>query len=174
MKVYDPLAQYQQQGIVAPSFLTRMLAFFVDMALLSVTIFAPMSLFAEQFIPTADYKTAYQYFLSNAAAANVLTIVFFFMFVLAILYFTLLEYLIGQTAGKRLLLLKVVDISGKHPAFWQCIVRNLVLLPVFPFVIFWVVDPLYLLFTKQRLTEQLSRTRTVNYINNNIPWKEKL
>ncbi len=174
MKIYDPLAQYQQHAIVAPSFLTRSLAFFADMALLSVTIFAPLSLLAEQFVPAADYTTAYQYFLSNVSAANVLTIVFFFVFVLALLYFALLEYLLGQTAGKRLLRLKIVDVSGKQPAFWQCIVRNLVLLPVFPFMIFWVVDPLYLFFTKQRLTEQLSRTRTVNYINSNIPWKEKL
>lgn len=168
MKQYDPLARYQQQELQAPSFLARSLAFLLDLSLLGMTIFAPVSLLAEQFIPATDYKSAYHYFLSNVAAANVLTIVFFFVFVLGILYFTLLEYLIGQTAGKRLLRLKIVDLSGKNPAFWQCLVRNLVLLPVFPFIIFWVVDPLYLLFTKQRLTEQLSRTRTVNYINNNI------
>ncbi len=161
MKPYDPLQQYAQKEVAFPSFFTRMLAFFIDLSLLSMTIFAPVSLLADKVIPVTDYKTTYQYFLSNVSAANVLTIVFFFIFVLGILYFALLEYLIGQTAGKRLLHLKVVDTSGKNPAFWQCLVRNIILLPLFPFIIFWVVDPLYLLFTKQRLTEQLSRTKTI-------------
>ena len=58
--------------------------------------------------------------------------------------------------------LKVEGNEGKMPKLWQCFVRNLVFLPIFPFIIFWFIDPLYLVLTKQRLSEQLTKTRTVN------------
>jgi len=157
---YDPFKQYNKISNV-PSFFSRTLAFLLDISILGFTVFAPVTSFAQKLVPNADYTSAYQYFTQNDKVANVITVVMLFVFVLVMLYFILLEYFIGQTAGKRFMNLKVVSVDGERPKFWQCVVRNIVLLPVFPFVIFWVLDPLYLLFSKRRLSEQLSRTRTV-------------
>ena len=44
---------------------------------------------------------------------------------------------------------------------WQCILRNIVVLPFFPFIILWVVEPIYLFTQGRRLLERLSKTRTV-------------
>lgn len=166
MKKYDPLAQYQlSPAIQQPSFLRRTLAFLLDMMLLFITVFAPVSTLLEDFVPkTTNIVTAYQALLQHQTNSSVITVVMLFVFLLVVLYFTLCEYFLGQTAGKRLLDLRAENLEGNTPTFWQCLVRNLVFLPIFPFMLFWIIDPLYLVFTKQRLSEQLSRTRTVNCV----------
>lgn len=167
MKKYDPLAQYQLPlQPQTPSFWRRTLAFLLDMALLSITVLAPVSTLLEHFVPTTttNIAAAYDALTQNQSTSTVITVVMLFISLLVVLYFTLCEYLLGQTAGKRLLDLKVETIEGARPTFWRCLVRNLIFLPIFPFILFWIIDPLYLLFSKQRLSEQLSRTRTVNYI----------
>ena len=167
MKKYDPLAQYQfSPTFQQPSFLKRTLAFLVDMSLLSFTVFTPVSTLVGRLVPAdgISLSESYQSLLQNSTTSTIITVVMLFVFTLMLLYFTISEYLLGQTAGKRLLGLKVEDSNGNFPTFWQCLIRNLVFLPIFPFILFWVIDPLYLAFSKQRLSEQLSRTRTVNYI----------
>lgn len=169
MKKYDPLAQYQFPVQQAPSFWKRTLAFLLDISLLSITVLAPVSTLLEDFVPkTSDIATAYYALVQNQSHSTVVTVVMLFVSLLVVLYFTLCEYFLGQTAGKRLLDLKVETMEGNPPAFWSCLVRNILFLPLFPFILFWIIDPLYLLFSKQRLSEQLSRTRTVNYIKQDV------
>lgn len=165
MKKYDPFLQYQSSLVpMPPSFFRRTLAFIFDVLILSFTVFAPLSIFFERFVPVADISTTYNSMLHNQKMSSVITILMLFIFTLTIFYFSMLEYILGQTAGKRMVGLKVEDIYGNGPSFWQCLIRNLVLLPIFPFILFWILDPLYLLISKQRLSEQLTRTKTVNYI----------
>ena len=67
-----------------------------------------------------------------------------------------------QTIGKMLMKIYVVsDTKTLNP--WQLLVRNLVFIPIFPFVLLWLIDPLFMFFTKtnQRLSEILSKTRVV-------------
>jgi len=78
-----------------------------------------------------------------------------------IAYFAVLEWLVGQTPGKILFKLFVVSEGNKKPALWQCLARSIVLIPFFPFVILWIVDPLFMITRKQRFCEMLSRTRVV-------------
>ena len=97
----------------------------------------------------------------------------------------MLEKKMGQTIGKMLMKIYVVDarekVAGENArtlAFmasshstsdnnnlktWQLLARNLVFIPMFPFVLLWVLDPLFMFFTKtnQRLTEILGRTKVV-------------
>ncbi len=164
MKTYDPIAEYTKPVSLHASLLSRTLAFILDISIISLTILAPVTTLAEQLIPKTDYHAVYAYITNNSGLSNVLSIIMVFVFILIILYFTLLEYLLGQTIGKKFLGLHVVTSEGKNILFWQALVRNCVLLPLMPFIFFWVVDPLYLLFTKRRLTEQLTKTQTVNYI----------
>lgn len=166
MKKYDPFLQYQSSLVpMPPSFFRRALAFILDISILSFTVFAPLSIFFERFVPIADISTTYTSLVHDQKISTLLTILMLFIFTLVLLYFSMLEYIVGQTAGKRMIGIKVEDIYGNRPSFWQCLIRNLVLLPIFPFILFWIIDPLFLLISKQRLSEQLSRTRTVNVMN---------
>jgi uncharacterized RDD family membrane protein YckC len=84
------------------------------------------------------------------------------MSLFAILYFLLLEKKIGQTPGKMIFNISVAGESGEV-RLWQLAIRSIFLIPIFPFFLLWVVDPLFMFFTKssQRLSEILSRTKTV-------------
>ena len=68
----------------------------------------------------------------------------------------------SQTIGKMLMKVYVVS-DNKDLKRWQLLTRNLVFIPIFPFVLLWILDPLFMFFTKtnQRLTEILSKTRVV-------------
>lgn len=67
-----------------------------------------------------------------------------------------------QTIGKMLMKIYVVS-DNANIKTWQLFTRNLVFIPIFPFVLLWVLDPLLMFFTKtnQRLSEILSKTKTV-------------
>jgi len=73
-------------------------------------------------------------------------------------YVILAESRGGQTIGKRLMRMRVVQESGANISFGQSVVRQL---PVF-FQVFWI-DVLFALFTErsQRAFELLSKTRVV-------------
>ena len=161
----DPVAQYQeklQQLAEQPSMWRRTIAFLFDMALLSFTVIAPMSTFLEKILPqTTDFRASYNALANNATLSTGISVLLYFTFILILLYFTLCEYFVGQTAGKRWMNLKVTDLAGNKPSFFHALMRNLFFLPMFPFMLFWVIDPLYLAFRGYRLSEQLSKTKTV-------------
>ena len=81
---------------------------------------------------------------------------------LALLYFYLLEKKLAQSIGKVLFGLYVRS-QEKELKRWQIFVRSMFLMPVFPFVLLWLVDPIVMLFNKenQRLSEILSKTKVV-------------
>ena len=163
MKPYDPLAAYNSVSVVQhPSVFKRIIAFLIDIFLLGFTVFAPLDTLLQTISRAPDFSTTYAAFTGNETLQTIITLLMVYIFTLVMLYFILLEYFLGQTAGMRFMKLKVEDIDGKKPTFWQCLVRNTVFLPLIPFILFWIIDPLYLFFTKQRLIEQLTKTRTVN------------
>lgn len=68
----------------------------------------------------------------------------------------------SQTIGKKLMNIYVVS-NINNLKRWQLFVRNLVFVPIFPFDLLMILDPIFMFFTKtnQRLTEILSKTRVV-------------
>ena len=68
----------------------------------------------------------------------------------------------SQSIGKMLMKIYVIS-DNKVLKTWQLLVRNIVFIPIFPFVLLWILDPLFMFFTKtnQRLTEILGKTRVV-------------
>ncbi|MEM2138608.1 MAG: signal peptide peptidase SppA [Candidatus Woesearchaeota archaeon] len=54
----------------------------------------------------------------------------------------------------------IKEISKKENSIniFQSILRNLFLIPLFPFYLLWIIDPVYLLMTKKRLSEKYSKT----------------
>lgn len=141
----------------------RIVAFAIDMAIINLLIFYPFSGLFSRIIPK-DYSFSDAYRLLDGSAGNLgfLSSASFAMAVLAVMYFLLQERKMQQTIGKMLMKIYVAgDNSGLKA--WQLLVRNLVLLPVFPFFLLWIADPVFMLFNRdgQRLSEILSKTRVV-------------
>ncbi|MGV8172279.1 MAG: hypothetical protein ACP5OA_06325, partial [Candidatus Woesearchaeota archaeon] len=57
-------------------------------------------------------------------------------------------------------------------SLWKAVIRNCYILPFFPFYIFWIVEPMYLAFYKERFLEKITHTRTICY-SNDITYKTK-
>jgi len=83
----------------------------------------------------------------------------FIIFILSMLYFTFFEYYLSQSPGQLLMKIKVE--SDKDIGFFKSLLRNIYLLPLFPFYLLWIIEPLYLIFYKERLLEKITNTRTV-------------
>jgi uncharacterized RDD family membrane protein YckC len=87
----------------------------------------------------------------------------FIISILTLLYFTFFDYYLGQTPGKMLLKIKSISIKNKDTSIglWEALLKNCFALPFFPFYIFWIVDPIYLAFYKERFLERITFTKTV-------------
>ncbi|MBI1970027.1 RDD family protein [Candidatus Woesearchaeota archaeon] len=156
----------QKKSMYAPALLwKRFLAFLIDVVILDFVVFAPFSGAIKELLPVGNFHAMQEFFAANASLTSKLTLLLFFLGIIALLYFSILEYRIQQTAGKILFKLHVVSQSNELK-FWQCLVRSLFIIPVFPFVLLWIIDPITMLFTQnnQRLLERLSQTATVELI----------
>ncbi len=153
-----------KQMLIAAPLGKRFFAFLIDLFIVFFFIVSPFTMLYEQILPSAPLglMDAFSSLEQNPVVIRQLNIISFFMAVYAVLYFVLLEYLGSQTVGKKFLNLFVVSETGTL-SFWQCIVRNLELLPFFPFIIFWILDPVSLKWTGQRFFERISKTRTIQH-----------
>lgn len=123
----------------------RLLAFIADIIILEATIGRPF----RQFMPT-ELSLNMQLSSQTIATSIILPVLF-------LIYFIACQYLLGQTVGMMLFRMRVVHTDG---GLWRFVVRNLFILPFFPFAILWLLDPLFLAFTKRRLSEMWSGTMT--------------
>lgn len=165
----------------------RIAAFFIDMIIINLIILFPFRSLFQNIIPKDySFSEAYKLLSSSTDYTGFITSVSFIMSVLIILYFLMMEIKMSQTIGKMLMNIYVVDarenaidmrVSRRDSLasysrstsdnntlkVWQLLARNLVFIPIFPFVLLWILDPLFMFFTKtnQRLTEILSKTRVV-------------
>ena len=165
----------------------RIIAFFIDITLINFVILFPFRKLFQSLLPKDySFSEAYRLLSTSASYTGYITKASFVMSLLIILYFLMMERKMGQTIGKMLMKIYVVDAREKvayenasharvHLASsrstsdnndsktWQLFARNLVFIPLFPFVLLWALDPLFMFFTKtnQRLSEILSRTKVV-------------
>ena len=139
----------------------------LDLTIINLIIAYPLKEYFNKIIPTFSSLTeTYNYFLANQELSYSLLSISFAISVLSIAYFTILELKIGQSIGKKLLHLKVVSLD-KKPKTWKYVLRSLFLIPIFPFILLWVIDPIYIFFNMdyQRLTESISKTKVIEEIN---------
>ena len=146
--------------VVNASLLRRILAFLIDLLIINFIILRPFRNVLLKLMPSESFNEAYSYLLSNQNANAALFFITLMISLLALLYFVILQYKLGQTVGMMLLNL---HIEPKEIKLWQALVRNLFIIPVFPFFLLWVLDPVYILFNRegQRFTEKLSNTKVV-------------
>ena len=145
----------------------RITAFILDLLIIDLVLLFPLKRLLEKIIPLGiGFQETYQYLTTNAQAATALTFISFAIGVLALLYFTLLEYRLNQTIGKMVFKIYIIS-TNKELNIWQCIGRNLFALPFFPFIILWVVDPIFMFMTKdnRRLSEILTKTKTIEHFS---------
>lgn len=126
----------------------RLGSLLIDIFLMSV-ILTPF----QKFLPnTPDFNATY-------STANYL--IAFLIITYFLTYIIIMQYLTQQTIGMMLLNIIITNNTKKEIKLWQIIVRNIFLIPIFPFIILWIVDPVYLLLTGMRLSEKWSKTKTI-------------
>lgn len=152
----------QERKVQGPAlFYKKFLAFLLDLIILEVIVVAPFKSLIESILPISSWSATLSYINSNSAALSSLSFVIFIIGLLGLLYFAVLEYKIGQTFGMMAMNIFVKPTEKKKELkFWHCMARNLFMLPIFPFILLWVVEPIYLFFSKsnQRFTESLTNT----------------
>ena len=165
----------KESTFIGPALLwKRIAAFTIDMGIINLIILFPFRSLFQNIVPKDySFSEAYNLLSSSANYTSFLTSASFIMSILIILYFLMLERKMSQTIGKMLMKVYVVDASenassrstsdNKELKAWQLLARNLVFIPIFPFVLLWILDPLFMFFTRtnQRLTEILSKTKEV-------------
>ena len=142
--------------------LKRAAAFFIDMVIINTIILIPFRKVFERIIPESEsFLKTLEYF-SNITNSTSITIVLLAVSFISILYFIILEKNLGQSVGKIIFNLYVKS-QTKDLKYWQLFVRSIFLIPIFPFALLWIIDPIVLIFTKnhQRLSEILSGTKVV-------------
>lgn len=161
-----PKPRYRE---VPVSFLRRGLAFVIDLFIINLFLFGPFRGVFTKLLPPEETAGLDMAALQALLESNqfLMTIVLMLSFAaggIALLYFSILQYKFNKTIGMHLLRINLVS-EQKHKqklvSLWQCIVRNIFIIPVFPFFLFWVIDPLFLLFNPkhQRLLEKWSKTK---------------
>ncbi|MBU2561351.1 MAG: RDD family protein [Nanoarchaeota archaeon] len=146
----------------------RMLAFLLDIFILDFFVLSIFSGITGKIVgDTKEVLLVYKMLQQDTSQVQALTMLFMIIIMLALAYFVLLQYAVGQTVGCMLLNIHVVAQTGENkfgrPSLLQSFVRNMFIIPTIPFILLWIADPVYLLFAKkgQRLTEWLSATRVI-------------
>ncbi|MBI2660893.1 RDD family protein [Candidatus Woesearchaeota archaeon] len=139
----------------------RIAAFLIDLLIINFVVLFPFKGALEEMFSAANLGQMLEQISSDPALAAQLTTASFLISLLFISYFVLFESKYGQSIGKKLMGLYVASLTKeKGVRFWQHLVRNVVFLPIFPFILLWIIDPLFMIFSRsnQRLTEILSKT----------------
>ena len=148
----------------------RAAAFAIDFFILDFFVLASFNSLLEKNIP-ADYNFSkmYDFLKSNPDVMRNIIMILAFSSVIAGLYFLLLESRMQQSIGKKFMNIYIVSTkdNASTPTFWQNILRNLIFIPIFPFILLFIIDPIFMLFNKnsQRLSDILSNTKVVQKYN---------
>ena len=145
------------------SVLKRLIAFLIDLFIINLIILFPFKRIFRGIVPELESFSKTAEFLSNNSAYSTsITIIILTIAFLSILYFMIFEKKLQQTPGKMLFNLYVKS-QTKDLKYWQLFVRSMFLIPLFPFILLWLIDPIVMFFNKdsQRLSEILSKTKVV-------------
>lgn len=150
-----------KKGFAAPSFWKRTLAFLVDLLIIDLLL-TPFESAVQNIIPPGVSFVAFQ-------GSSRLIWLMIAMSAVAVLYFALFEYKLRQSIGKMIFKLYVIS-DTKELKIWQAVGRSLFIIPIFPFILLWLIDPVYLIFRKRRLSEILTKTWVIEQLP---PWRVK-
>lgn len=138
----------------------RVLAFLLDLYLGLAVASALISLI----IPSADIGIANAIAEPSLIVTPFLAAAFLYLALFIVLYHVACEYIVGQTPGMLLFGLSIKNKRANDKeslTFGQALIRNLFLIPLFPFYLFWLIEPLFYVFQGERLLEYWTKTETV-------------
>ncbi len=148
----------------------RILAFMLDLYFCLVATWAFFTLLASE-LPSAP-----EFILESAtpALSPLAVTAFLYASIFVLLYHVFCEYIVGQTAGMLMVGVRVQPRADSANArtrtkgiekpgigFWQALGRNAFIIPMLPFTLLWLADPLYYAFHGERLLEHWTSTETV-------------
>ena len=115
----------------------RILAFLIDHLIICFT-FVLLGM-VEMFVKT-DFELFWKLY-------------YIFLLVFMFIYF-FKDVINGQSIGKRIMKIKVVDLNENKPSLFNLIVRNITIL-------IWPIEALLVLLDKERLGDRLAKTKVV-------------
>lgn len=139
----------------------RILALILDLFIIYLIIARPfyrLILSSLGNIETANYSQIIEILNSNPEIVNNLTFIFFSISIIALIYFSYMEYKFSQTFGQMLLGLKIKS-EKKETNIWQYVLTNLFVFPFFPFIILWFLDPIYMFYKGKKYTEHIAKLK---------------
>lgn len=151
----------EKEFLAQASVLKRLFAFLIDLLIINIIVLFPFKRIFRGIVPNPESFSNTLDFLSNNSSTPLTVIVLAVAF-LSILYFMIFEKKLQQSPGKMLFNLYVKS-QTKDLKYWQLFVRSVFLIPLFPFILLWIIDPIVMFFNKdgQRLSEILSKTKVV-------------
>ena len=178
--------------LIPASIFKRFFALLIDLFILNTFIIGSFSSIFESVTDSSNFASTYGSLMSNPGLRASLTGILFIISILIVTYYVVLQRKFGQTIGMMVMNIFVVKLpkvsdntltsksfsSRKNSrkikmeksefntfnlSFFDVVLRNLFVIPFAPFIFLWLIDPIYLLFSKtsQRFMEVLSRTITV-------------
>jgi uncharacterized RDD family membrane protein YckC len=150
----------KENTFIAPaSLLKRFISYFIDLLIVNFIIISPFEKILKRIIPELSFSEAYLYIQTNPGVANIIFFLSIVVGILIVAYFTGFEYLAQQTPGKMLMKQCIVKETGPELRLRNYLISNLTFLPVFPFILLWIIDPIYMIISpkNQRLMERLAR-----------------
>ncbi len=158
MPKYNPLKELKKEQV---SIWKRGLAFLVDILIIQFIVNLNFNKFLEPSLGNnKSIVELFNYSLDNYSTLEPkLLLVSIVTAILALFYFTLMEWKLKQTIGKMLFKIKV-NSENKNPEIYQFILRNIPKSCLFVSYLIWVflIDIVYYIFTKKRLFDKLSKT----------------
>jgi uncharacterized RDD family membrane protein YckC len=150
---------------VAASIWKRIGAFVVDVLIVYVIVLFALG---DKILPAVDDAASFaETYAAMAESPGIADGVSFIFSILMLVYYILLERKFGQSIGKMVVNIYVVPSLPDKQAVstLQHIGRSMFLIPMFPFMLLWLIDPIAMLFTKdnQRISEKLSNTKVVEH-----------
>jgi len=141
----------------------RMLAFLIDIAIISFLTIPFQSTLPIQ--EDLSFTEIINTMWTSPELQGKIFMIEIFSAIIAMLYFIILEYKLGQSIGKTIMGLKV-ESEGKGLTLWQMFLRNIFLIPLIPFNLLAIIDPLSMIIRKdhKRVSDIFSKTKVVEYI----------
>ncbi len=139
------------------SFWKRLIAYIIDVAILSVVVSYPFRQIINNIINGKDFISTYDFFINNPEQLTKLILISIIIGVLYLIYWIILEYRLQQTIGKIIMNIQVVS-ETKSLTLSQVFLRNLTKVST----LLLVIDSLPLIFNKQkRIFDRLANTMVV-------------
>ncbi|MGM5484249.1 MAG: RDD family protein [Nanobdellota archaeon] len=141
--------------------LRRAIAFIIDFIIVDFVVLSAFQPIIRNTVGEGSISELTETLRSSPGLVNQLSTMMFIASLLIVLYFTILEWKFSQTPGQRLMSLRVM---AEGPRFWQYLLSNVFIFPFFPFILLWLIDPIYMVMTGRRLSERIAGLRMVQVV----------